>query len=159
MKETAQCDSATMTVEYANGVVPVGTRSERTQTGRSRWIAMGGRDDAEGIHLFHYRTQKLSPYTSKVLGWKWPGRIGSCWFYKRPLQLWSGLLLLYWDKIKFMDKTVQCDSIAMTVEYVNGVVPVGTRRERTQTGRSRWIAMDGRDDARGSTCSTTEHRS
>ena len=30
---------------------------------------------AEGIHLFPYRTQKLSPHASKVLGWQRPGRI------------------------------------------------------------------------------------
>ena len=33
---------------------------------------------AKGIHLFPSRTQQLSPYTSKVLGWKRPGRIDSC---------------------------------------------------------------------------------
>ena len=33
---------------------------------------------AKGVHLFPSRTQKLSPYTSKVLGWKRPGRIDSC---------------------------------------------------------------------------------
>ena len=33
---------------------------------------------AVGFHLFSYRTQKLSPHTPKVLGWKRPGRIGSC---------------------------------------------------------------------------------
>jgi hypothetical protein len=33
---------------------------------------------AKGFHLFPYRTQQLSPYTSKVLGWKRPGRIDSC---------------------------------------------------------------------------------
>ena len=33
---------------------------------------------AKGIHLFPFRTQKLSPYTPKVLGWRRPGRIGSC---------------------------------------------------------------------------------
>ena len=30
---------------------------------------------AEGIRLFPYRTQKLSPHASKVLGWQRPGRI------------------------------------------------------------------------------------
>jgi hypothetical protein len=33
---------------------------------------------ARGIHLFPSRTQKLSLYTSKVLGWQRPGRIDSC---------------------------------------------------------------------------------
>ena len=33
---------------------------------------------AKGIHLFPSRTQQLSPYTSKVLGWTRPGRIDSC---------------------------------------------------------------------------------
>gem|GEM_PF-3027497 len=42
---------------------------------------------AKGIHLFPYRTQQLSPYTPKVLGWKRPGRIGSCWLHSWIAQL------------------------------------------------------------------------
>ena len=38
---------------------------------------------AKGVHLFPSRTQKLSPYTSKVLGWKRPGRIDSCRLIKK----------------------------------------------------------------------------
>ena len=33
------------------------------------------------IHLFSFRTQKLSSITPKVLGWTRPGRIGSCRFH------------------------------------------------------------------------------
>ena len=33
---------------------------------------------AAGFHLFPYRTQQLRPHTPKVLGWRRPGRIGSC---------------------------------------------------------------------------------
>ena len=33
---------------------------------------------AVGFHVFPSRTQQLSPHTPKVLGWKRPGRIGSC---------------------------------------------------------------------------------
>ena len=40
---------------------------------------------AKGVHLFPSRTQKLSPYTSKVLGWKRPGRIDSCRLKKRNI--------------------------------------------------------------------------
>ena len=39
---------------------------------------------AGGIHLFPSRTQQLSPHTSKVLGWKRPGRIESCRLKKEP---------------------------------------------------------------------------
>ena len=35
---------------------------------------------AEWFHLFPSRTQSLSTHTSKVLGWRRPGRIESCWF-------------------------------------------------------------------------------
>ena len=42
---------------------------------------------AKGIHLFPSRTQQLSPYTSKVLGWKRPGRIDSCRLKKRLTSL------------------------------------------------------------------------
>ena len=30
---------------------------------------------AKGIHLFPFRTQQLSPYTSTILGWQRPGKI------------------------------------------------------------------------------------
>ena len=36
---------------------------------------------ASRIHLFSFRTQKLSSITPKVLGWTRPGRIGSCRFH------------------------------------------------------------------------------
>ena len=32
---------------------------------------------AKGFHLFPFRTQKLSPYTSTILGWQRPGKIDS----------------------------------------------------------------------------------
>ena len=33
---------------------------------------------AKGIHLFPYRTQKLSLSAPRVLGWRRPGRVGRC---------------------------------------------------------------------------------
>ena len=33
---------------------------------------------AQGIHLFPYRTQKLSLSAPMVLGWRRPGRVGRC---------------------------------------------------------------------------------
>ncbi len=36
---------------------------------------------ARGIHLFPFRTQKLSLLAPNVLGWKRPGRIGRCRFF------------------------------------------------------------------------------
>ena len=33
---------------------------------------------AKGIHLFPYRTQKLSLSAPMVLGWRRPGRVGRC---------------------------------------------------------------------------------
>ena len=42
---------------------------------------------AEWIHLFPSRTQSLSTHTSKVLGWRRPGRIESCWFHSSIAQL------------------------------------------------------------------------
>ena len=33
---------------------------------------------AKRIHLFPYRTQKLSSLVSKILGWRRPGKIESC---------------------------------------------------------------------------------
>ena len=48
---------------------------------------------AKRIHLFPYRTQQLSSYTSKVLGWKRPGRIDSCQLNLKinEFTLWSRL--------------------------------------------------------------------
>ena len=37
---------------------------------------------ARGIHLFPFRTQKLSLLAPNVLGWKRPGRIGRCRFFQ-----------------------------------------------------------------------------
>jgi hypothetical protein len=48
---------------------------------------------AKGIHLFPYRTQQLSPYTSKVLAWKRAGRIDSCWLSKKTLTFMGVFLL------------------------------------------------------------------
>ena len=39
---------------------------------------------AEWFHLFPSRTQSLSTHTSKVLGWRRPGRIESCWLMTHP---------------------------------------------------------------------------
>ena len=38
---------------------------------------------AKGIHLFPYRTQKLSLSAPMVLGWRRPGRVGRCRIPKR----------------------------------------------------------------------------
>ena len=35
-------------------------------------------DDREKVHLFSFRTQKLSFSSPKILGWKRPGKIGHC---------------------------------------------------------------------------------
>ena len=46
---------------------------------------------AKGIHLFPYRTQKLSLSAPMVLGWRRPGRVGRCripWKKNLPLMGW-----------------------------------------------------------------------
>ena len=50
---------------------------------------------AKGVHLFPSRTQKLSPYTSKVLGWKRPGRIDSCRLEKYKVYQMVYLIFFY----------------------------------------------------------------
>jgi len=87
VRKIIQCDSAAMTVEYVNGVVLEvhgASARRREEVDGLQWMV----EAAKGIHLFHYRTQQLSPYTSKVLAtamdgkapddWKRPGRIDSC---------------------------------------------------------------------------------
>ena len=46
---------------------------------------------AEGIHLFPYRTQKLSLLTPMVLGRQRPGSVGSCQIIKTS-NSWSFLM-------------------------------------------------------------------
>ena len=50
---------------------------------------------AKGIHLFPYRTQKLSPSAPMVLGGRPPGRVGRCRIsiYSSVAQRWSTRLL------------------------------------------------------------------
>ena len=48
------------------------------RTGRFGRAGSGG--DGWVAHLFPSRTQKLSTHTPKVLGWRRPGRLGSCRF-------------------------------------------------------------------------------
>ena len=50
-------------------------------------------DDGKEDHLFSFRTQKLSSFTLKVLGWKRPGRIRSCRFSIKGLTTVSPFLL------------------------------------------------------------------
>ena len=47
---------------------------------------------AKGIHLFPYRTQKLSLSAPMVLGWRRPGRVGHCRIPKRTRPHKSGVL-------------------------------------------------------------------
>ena len=52
---------------------------------------------AKSFHLFPYRTQKLSSFTSKILGWRRPGKIDRCRHLYAPLaQLVEQLTLNQW---------------------------------------------------------------
>ena len=55
---------------------------------------------AEGIHLFPYRTQKLSLLTPMVLGGRPPGRLGSCQTYFFVKIVSSQKLVRFFDKFK-----------------------------------------------------------
>ena len=54
---------------------------------------------AEGIHLFPYRTQKLSLLTPMVLGGRPPGRLGSCQTYFCEDYIFTKLVRFF-DKFK-----------------------------------------------------------
>ena len=43
------------------------------------------------IHLFPSRTQKLSSWVPKILGWRRPGKIGRC-RHKRETRIYTGFL-------------------------------------------------------------------
>ena len=83
MKKTVQCNSDTMTVEYVNEVVlEVHEESarRREEVDGLQWTV----GVAKGIYLFHYRTQKLSPHTPKVLATATDGLVPSApWMAKR----------------------------------------------------------------------------
>ena len=52
---------------------------------------------AKRFHLFPFRTQKLSSFTSKILGWRRPGKIDRCRHLYAPLaQLVEQLTLNQW---------------------------------------------------------------
>ncbi len=42
---------------------------------------------AERFHLFPFRTQKLSSFTLKILGWRRPGKLNQCRHFFKPLSL------------------------------------------------------------------------
>ena len=48
---------------------------------------------ARGSHLFPFRTQKLSLFAPKVLGWTRPGRLGRC---RNPYQETRCVSFFYW---------------------------------------------------------------
>ena len=49
----------------------------------------------KGIHLFPSRTQKLSPSTLMVLGWRRPGRVGSRQIAKTVINFTVFFVLIY----------------------------------------------------------------
>ena len=57
---------------------------------------------AEGIHLYPYRTQKLSLLTPMVLGGRPPGRLGSCQTYFFVKIISSQKFVRYFDKINIL---------------------------------------------------------
>ena len=51
------------------------------------------------IHLFTFRTQKLSFSSSKILGWRRPGKIEHCWNIIKPTARgWFFVLVHYFAK-------------------------------------------------------------
>ena len=57
---------------------------------------------AKGIHLFPYRTQKLSLSAPMVLGWRRPGRVGRCRIPQRKASdECLGLFFVYPEKSFF----------------------------------------------------------
>ena len=51
-------------------------------------------DDSGKVHLFSYRTQKLSLLAPKILNWRRFGKIGSCCIQKRNPTIKVGFFLL-----------------------------------------------------------------
>ena len=74
---------------------------------------------ATGFHLFPYRTQQLSPYTLKVLGWKRPGRISSRQLTQHLLVLVGAFFILSTvpSQVLFTHKLVRLDSLGVAYQY------------------------------------------
>ena len=54
-------------------------------------------DDSGKVHLFSYRTQKLSLLAPKILNWRRFGKIGSCCIQKRNPTFWLGFF--FWTAL------------------------------------------------------------
>ena len=71
---SARCAESSQDGSFGYEVTKRKPRGRRTaQTLHSFPVTM-----AKGIHLFPYRTQKLSLSAPMVLGWRRPGRVGRC---------------------------------------------------------------------------------
>ena len=60
---------------------------------------------AKGIHLFPYRTQKLSLSAPMVLGWRRPGRVGRCRIPKQETPHEMGCFL-FWNLTEYCSRAV-----------------------------------------------------
>ena len=73
-RRSAYCAESFQDGSFGYKVTKLKPRKRRTaQTLHSFPVTM-----AKGIHLFPYRTQKLSLSAPMVLGWRRPGRVGRC---------------------------------------------------------------------------------
>ena len=75
---------------------------------------------AKGIHLFPYRTQKLSLSAPMVLGWRRPGRVGRC---RKPEERSSTeveLLFLFRKKTKRRTNTATAQKLSLSAPMVLG---------------------------------------
>ena len=86
---------------------------------------------AWGFHLFPFRTQKLSPSTPMVLGWRRPGRVGRCRILLPRLCKQAGLFCFDGSiKIapRFREKGVGRFACAIRTNSDSRWHPVGPRR-------------------------------
>ena len=88
---------------------------------------------AKGIHLFPYRTQKLSLSAPMVLGWRRPGRVGHCRIPKRTRPHKSGVLFfLDLEMIILPWRPIQVQHCTWIGEI--GRCPVGTEQPNRTPG-------------------------
>ena len=79
------------------------------------------------IHLYTYRTQKLSFSSSKILGWRRPGKIEHCW---NIIKAGAWACFFVWKSLNAKD-SLQCSAHFRVRFALQNIFP-GARDEKAQ---------------------------
>ena len=77
---------------------------------------------ARRIHLFPYRTQKLSSLALMILGGRLPGKVGRCRFgKKRSSRKWASFFISARDSWRNLECSLTANNIAVSYKMVSYV--------------------------------------